>query len=322
VIHQNEEEMPMSAGTVSKERSSRRPSWRQVERMTPFALLAPSVILMALLLGYPLARLLGISFQQFTRTEFFTRETIYSGLDNYVELFTGDFFRVLVRTLVVVVAMVVGTVVIGTAVAVLMEKLGRPMRTLVLVGLLFAWATPPLSATVVWKWMFNSQSGIATWALDAVGVNLRGDNSVLFSATKVLTVVTLIVIWQSIPFVALTLYAGLTQVPRELYEAAEMDGAGFWRSFTSVTVPMLKPIFLLLITLSVIWDFRAFSQVWAFNRGGPDNESLLLGSYSYFASFVQYDFGRGSAVAVVMVLLLFGLTAYYVRQMIRSGEAT
>jgi N,N'-diacetylchitobiose transport system permease protein len=196
------------------------------------------------------------------------------------------------------------------------------MRTLVSVGLLFSWATPPISATVVWKWMFNSQYGIVTWALDQIGINLRGDNSVLFSPIKVLAVVTLIVIWQSIPFVALTLYAGLTQVPRELYEAAAMDGAGFWLCFRRVTVPMLKPVFLLLFTLSVIWDFRVFSQVWAFNRGGPDNESLLLGSYSYFASFVQYDFGRGSAVAVIMVLCLFALTAYYVRQMVRSGEAS
>ena len=142
--------------------------------------------------------------------------------------------------------------------------------------------------------------GIATWALNVVGIDWTGDNSVLFSAPKVLAVVTLIVIWQVIPFVALTLYAGLIQVPKELYEAAEMDGAGAWRC-SKVTVPMLKPIFLLLGTLSIIWDFRVFSQVWAFNRGGPNNESLLIGSYSYFASFIQFDYGRGSAVAVVMV---------------------
>jgi N,N'-diacetylchitobiose transport system permease protein len=312
----------MSAGTVTKQRSSRRPSWRQVERITPYALMTPSVILMALLLGYPLARLVGFSFQQFTRTEFFTRETIYSGFDNYAALLDGEFLKVLTRTLVVVAVMVAGTMLLGTAVALLMQKLGKPMKTLVSVGLLFAWATPPLSAVVVWKWMFNSQTGILTWLLELVGVGLRGDDSILFSATKVLAVIILIVVWQSIPFVALTLYAGLTQVPKELYEAAEMDGAGWWRCFTKVTVPMLKPIFLLLGTLSVIWDFRVFGQVWAFNKGGPNNESLLLGSYSYFASFVQYDFGRGSAVAVVMVLMLIGITAYYVRQMVRSGEAS
>ncbi len=309
----------MSAGTVTKERSSRRPSWRTVEKITPYALLVPSLGIIALLLGYPLVRLVVISFQEFTRKQLFNPDTVFT-LQNYVGLLDARFGWVLVRTLVVLFAMVIGTMVIGTAVAELMKRLSKPVRTVVLVGLLFAWATPPLAATVVWKWMFNSRSGIATWALQFVGVDWSGDNSVLFSAPKVLAVVTMIVIWQSIPFVALTLYAGLTQVPKELYEAAEMDGASAWRCFTQVTVPMLRPIFLLLATLSIIWDFRVFSQVWAFNRGGPDNESLLIGSYSYFASFSQFDYGRGSAVAVVMVLMMIGITAYYVRQMVRAGE--
>ncbi len=309
----------MSAGTVTTRRSSRRPSWRTIEKITPFALLVPSLGLIFLLLGYPLGKLVVISFQEFTRRQLFNPDTVYT-FDNYAKLFDVEFGWVLIRTLVVLLAMVVGTMLLGTAVAVLMQRISKPMRTLVLVGLLFAWATPPLAATVVWKWMFNSRSGIATWALNLVGIDWTGDNSVLFSAPKVLTVVTLIVIWQSIPFVALTLYAGLLQVPKELYEAAEMDGAGAWRCFTKVTVPMLKPIFLLLGTLSIIWDFRVFSQVWAFNRGGPNNESLLIGSYSYFASFSQFDYGRGSAVAVVMVLMMIAITAYYVRQMVRAGE--
>lgn len=313
----------MSAGTVTTSpRLSRRPP-RRFRHSVPYLLLAPSLALMALLLGYPLVRLVNISFQEFTREQFFTRETIYNGVDNYAAILTDpNFIEVLVRTLIVVAAMVTGTIVLGTAIALLLERLGGFMRMLVSIGLLCAWATPAVSATQVWKWMFNSEFGVATWALEFIGINLRGNNSVLFSPVKVLAVVTLVVIWQGIPFVTLTLYAGLTQVPRELYEAAQMDGAGFWLCFTKVTVPMMKPIFLLLITLSVIWDFRAFNQVWVFNRGGPDGGSLLLGSYSYFASFVQYDFGEGAAVAVLMVITLFAITYYYVRQMVRSGEAS
>jgi len=312
----------MSAGTVSTERSSRRPSWRTVETVTPYLLLVPSLLLMVGLLGYPLLQLVLVSFQEFTREQFFTRETIYNGVDNYRAIITPEFGRVLVRTMVTLVAMVAGTMIVGTSIALLLQRLGKFMRTLVSVGMLFAWAMPPLAATVVWKWMFNSQYGFITWLVGFVGIDLRGDNSVLFSGPKVLVAVTLIVIWQAVPFVALTLYAGLTQISRELYEAAEMDGAGFWRCFTQVTVPMLKPVFMLVITLSVIWDFRLFSQVWVFNRGGPNGESLLLGSYSYFASFVQYDFGQGSAVAVITVLILLAVTAYYVRQMVRSGETS
>jgi N,N'-diacetylchitobiose transport system permease protein len=312
----------MSAGTVSVQRSSRRPSWRRAETVTPYLLLIPSLLLMVGLLGYPLLQLVLVSFQEFTREQFFTRETIYNGVDNYRAILTAEFGAVLLRTMITLVAMVVGTIVVGTGIALLLQRLGKFMRTLVSVGMLFAWAMPPLAATVVWKWMFNSQYGFITWLVGFVGVDLRGDNSVLFSGPKVLVAVTLIVIWQAVPFVALTLYAGLTQISRELYEAAEMDGAGFWRCFTQVTVPMLKPVFMLVITLSVIWDFRLFSQVWVFNRGGPNGESLLLGSYSYFASFVQYDFGQGAAVAVITVLLLLAVTAYYVRQMVRAGETS
>jgi N,N'-diacetylchitobiose transport system permease protein len=218
--------------------------------------------------------------------------------------------------------MVVGTMVLGTLVALLLEKLNPLMRSIVSIGLLFAWATPSVSATTVWKWMFNSQYGLITWLLEFIGVSLRGDNSILFSGTKVLTAVTIVVIWQGIPFVTLTLYAGLTQVPKELYEAAELDGAGAWLCFRLVTLPMLKPIFILLTTLSVIWDFRAFNQVWVFNQGGPNGESLLLGSYSYFASFRQFDYGYGAAIAVVMVASLFLITYYYIRQMVRAGETS
>ena len=312
----------MSVGTYQRPRTSRRRPRRWTPGGVPYALLGPSLVLMALLLGYPLIRLVLISFQKFGREQFFTRQTVWNGLANYRAILTDDqFIAVAARTLVVTGAMVTGTMVIGTLVALLMERIGRLMRTVVAIGLLFAWATPPVSATQVWKWMFNSQYGVATWFLGLFGVDLRGSNSVLFSPVKVLIVVTVIVIWQAVPFVALTLYAGLTQVPRELSEAARMDGASFRQLFTQVTFPRMRPVFLLLTTLSVIWDSRVFNQVWVFNRGGPDNQTFLLGSYSYFASFVQFDFGQGAAVAVIMVLLLFLVTIYYVRQMVRAGEA-
>jgi N,N'-diacetylchitobiose transport system permease protein len=318
----------MSAGTVPTTRSSRRSSAPRPAEVTKknraaYTLLFPSILLMGVLLGYPMYRLVDISLQEFTRRQLFTRTTVYNGIENYSRLLTDDnFITITIRTLIVVVAMVVGTMVLGTLIALMLEKLHPFMRSLVSIGLLFAWATPSVSATQVWKWMFNSQYGIITWLLELVGISLRGDDSILLSGTKVLTAVVIIVIWQGIPFVTLTLYAGLTQVPKELYEAAEMDGAGFWTRFGRVTYPMLKPIFLLLITLSIIWDFRAFNQVWVFNQGGPNQESLLLGSYSYYASFVQYDFGYGAAIAIVMVVGLFALTYVYIRQMVRAGEAS
>ncbi|MCW2503446.1 MAG: hypothetical protein JWO79_1730 [Actinomycetia bacterium] len=319
----------MSAGTVTTSRSSRRALARQVgqvrkQNKAAYLLLAPSIIAMVVLLGYPLYRLVDISFQEYTLRELFARTTVYNGIDDYRKLFANGstFPTIALRTVIVVVAMVIGTMVIGTLVALMLERLKPFMRSVVSIGLLTSWATPSVSATQIWKWMFDSEAGILTWVLSLVGVDLKGDHSILLSGPAILAVVVVVVIWGAIPFVTLTLYAGLTQVPKELYEAAELDGAGFWLKFRGVTLPMLRPIFLLLTTMSVIWDFRTFNQVWVFNHGGPNQSSLLLGSYSYYASFVEHDFGYGAAIAIVMVLGMFAITFYYIRQMVRGGEAS
>lgn len=290
----------------------------------PYLLAAPSLVVMAFLLGIPLLKLIQTSFQRFTRREFFNPDEIVSvGLENYKAILTDDSFLTVVwRTLIVTAIMVALTMLLGTLIALLLERLGMVWRTLVGLAMLVAWATPAVSATQVWKWMLNSQSGILTWLLEQIGVDLRGNNAVLFDAHKVLAVIIVIIVWQAVPFVALTLFAGLTQVPRELYEAAKIDGASAWKTFWNVTFPMMRPIFVLLTTLSIIWDFRVFTQVWTFNRGGPEQGSLLLGAYSYFAAFDQKNFGQGAAVAVIMVLITLAVTAYYVRQLVRSGETS
>jgi N,N'-diacetylchitobiose transport system permease protein len=128
------------------------------------------------------------------------------------------------------------------------------------------------------------------------------------------------VVWQAIPFVALTLYAGLTTIPDEVNEAARIDGAGSWRSFFSVTAPMLKPLFLILTSLSVIWDLKVFTQVYVITRGGPDRKTLLINIYTYTEGFGASRFGLASAAAVIMVILTLALTLWYVRSMIRVGE--
>ena len=132
--------------------------------------------------------------------------------------------------------------------------------------------------------------------------------------------IILCVVWQAIPFVALTLYAGLTTVPDEVLEAARIDGAGAWRAFWSVTAPMLKPVFLILTSLSVIWDLKVFTQVYVLTRGGPDRSTLLINLYTYTLGFGASRFGLASAAAVIMVLLTLLVTIWYVRSMLRVGE--
>ena len=129
---------------------------------------------------------------------------------------------------------------------------------------------------------------------------------------------SLVVVWGALPFVAITVHAGLTQVPAELEEAARVDGAGPWQVFRHITFPVLKPIFLILATLSTIWDFKVFTQIWVMLNQRPSREYFLLGIWSYSESFGVTRYGKGAAIAVVMVLLLLGLTFFYVRQMLKA----
>jgi len=130
-------------------------------------------------------------------------------------------------------------------------------------------------------------------------------------------VITVIVVWGAIPFLALMLYAGLTQVPRELIEAAEIDGARSWQVFSLITVPILRPLFLILLSLSTIWDFQVFNQVWVLLNQRPSKDYFLISIYSFQESFRVSQYGLGSAAAVVMVVILMVVTFFYVWQTVR-----
>lgn len=127
-------------------------------------------------------------------------------------------------------------------------------------------------------------------------------------------------VWQAVPFIALTLYAALTQMPVELPEAARLDGAGEWRVWRSITLPFLRPTLLLVTIMSVIWDFNVFNQIWLVSAGGPDNATSTLGIFAYKTAFVSFRIGQGAALSVITTAILLGITAVYIRNLLRSGE--
>ena len=116
----------------------------------------------------------------------------------------------------------------------------------------------------------------------------------------------------------ITVYAGLTQVSRELVEAAAIDGAGAFRTFRDITLPILKPIFVILASLSVIWNFQVFTQVWIIRNARPEEDYFLMSVYSFVESF-KSEYGYGSAIVVITVLTLLAVTFVYIRQMVRIG---
>jgi N,N'-diacetylchitobiose transport system permease protein len=133
-------------------------------------------------------------------------------------------------------------------------------------------------------------------------------------------VIISLIVWGAIPFVAIMVYAGLSQVPAELLEAAEIDGARRWRVFKDITFPLLLPIFVILTSLSIIWDFQVFNQVWLMRGSEPEESYWLMSVYSFIEAFKLGEYGFGAAIAVVMVGIMFLATLVYLRQMIRAGE--
>jgi N,N'-diacetylchitobiose transport system permease protein len=282
----------------------------------PYLLLSPAVIALALMLGFPLLRLVTLALQNFGLKQQFGAPAKWVGLKNFRTILSdSEFWTVLRRTVVFCAVNVVLTMAIGMAVALLLNALGKKMRLLTMIGLMLAWSMPALTATVIWQWIFDTQYGIANWLLGRQG------ESWLSNPLTFYFVATIIVVWMGVPFIAFTLYAGLTTIPGEMMEAASIDGATPTQRFRDIVVPSLKPILLILTSLSVLWDFRVFTQVYVLQRaGGINRDTNLLGVYAYRISIGSSHFDRGAAVAIVMVLITVLMTLFYLRSMVRQEE--
>ena len=289
---------------------------RRRVRPLPYLLLLPAIAALVLMLGYPIVRLFTLSLQQFGLKQQFGAAADWVGLKNFrTILHDAEFWAVLRRTVLFCAVNVVLTMALGMAIALLLKRLGKRMRLLTMVGLMLAWSMPALTSTVIWQWIFDTQYGIANWALGRQG------ESWLSNPLTFYFVATIIVVWMGIPFVAFTLYAGLTQIPEETMEAAAIDGARPWQRFRDIVVPALKPILLILTSLSVLWDFRVFTQVYVLQRaGGITRDTNLLGVYAYRISIGANQFDKGAAVAVVMVFITVLMTMFYLRSMTRLEE--
>ncbi|MCX4589343.1 sugar ABC transporter permease [Streptomyces sp. NBC_01549] len=288
----------------------------------PWALLAPCLLILALVMGYPLVRLVTLSFQKFGQSQLWGFQPAESvGFDNFSKVLgDSEFWTVVVRTIVFAVGSVVFTMVLGMLIALLLQRVSGWVKTLINIALVATWGMPIIVATTVFKWLFDSDYGILNALLSKLpGVDMVGHNW-FASGPQGLAVIMLLVVWGAVPFVVITLSAGLTQVPSELEEAARLDGAGAWGVFRYVTLPILKPIVVMLTTLSVIWDMGVFPQVFVMRGGHPEAEFQLLTTYSYDRAFVVNDYAQGSAIALLTVVLLLGVVAVYMRQMLKIGE--
>ena len=313
---------PDGAG-VPPVRGARSSRPRRRGGLTPYALLTPALIVLALIVGWPLVQLVITSFQEFGRAQVFGAPPAWVWFENYADVLADPVFHaVLARTVVFAAACVVTTMVIGTLIALMMARLPKAFRLLLSIGMLLAWAMPALTATVVWGWMFDTAYGVVNHVLAGwFGLEEYAQHSWLIDPLSFFLVAGLIIVWGAVPFVAFTLYAGLSQVPDEVLEAAQLDGAGGFARFRLIVFPYLKPIFLVVTILQLIWDLKVFTQIFALQDiGGIRALTSTLGVYIYQTSIAGGDFGHGGAIAVITAVLLMSISIFYIRHLTKQEE--
>jgi N,N'-diacetylchitobiose transport system permease protein len=296
-------------------RRRRRVSW------TPYALVLPVVVAIGVVLGYPIVKLVSLSFQKYGLFELIQHKGVSVGLKNYGSILHDHvFWETVFRTVIFTVVNVTLTIVLGTLMALLLVRVSKVIRLMLMSGLVLVWAMPPVVAVQVWYWMTNFENGVVTYLLSQLHL-VSAEHDWYGTPVSQLAMVTLLIVWGALPFVVITVYAGLAQVPDELVEAAQIDGAGPLRIFRDVTFPVLKPILLIVTSLSIIWDFGVFAQPYLLiGASHLDATNYLMGVYVFIEGYGKHDFGRGAAISLLMLLMVALLSVVYVRQMVRAGN--
>nr|WP_188267323.1 MULTISPECIES: sugar ABC transporter permease [unclassified Streptomyces] len=290
---------------------------RRTSAWTPWLYLLPALVVLGGLLVYPVYQLGLISFLEYTQAQVSGgAPTTFKGFGNYTTLFSDpQFWQVLLATVVFAAACVLTTLGVGCALAVLLTRVRALPRFVLMMAALGAWATPAITGSTVWVFLFDPDFGPVNRLLGL------GDHSWTYGRYSAFALVLMEVVWCSFPFVMVTVYAGIKAIPTEVLEAAALDGASQWRIWRTIMAPMLRPILVVVTIQSIIWDFKVFTQIYVMtNGGGIAGQNLVLNVYAYQKAFASSQYSLGSAIGVVMLLILLAVTLVYLRLLRRQGE--
>jgi N,N'-diacetylchitobiose transport system permease protein len=296
-------------------------------RLAPYLLLLPSAAVIGALVLWPTVQIAAFSFQNYgLQQEIGAAPTQWVGFANYSQILHDPEFWLSLRLSVLSAAVMVPlTLIVGTLVGLLLSRLGPRMAAFVSSVSVLAWATPAVSASVIFVWLATPDGGVVDWFLTKVPPWLGGGAhwagfSWTNAALPAYTLATALVVWTSFPFIAIAVLAGLRTIPAELFESARVDGAGPWQVFRQVTYPLLRPIFQVLFLLSVIWDFGVFTQVFIIIGELGQRDEYNLGIYEYATAFtLPPAYGVASALAFILTIILLIITVGYVRASVREG---
>ncbi len=264
---------------------------------------APAVVLLGLVTVYPLVSVLYLSFQ---RRLLIFDITKFIGLDNYRFLLSdGRFWNALGNTVYFTAVSVALELLLGLAFALLLNRNFR-FKGLVTAAVLVPWAIPTVVSARMWEWIYNTDFGVLNYLL-GVKINWLGSPFWALNAAVFMDV------WKTTPFAAILLLAGLKVIPRDLYRAARIDGAGAWQLFIKITLPLLMPVIVVVLIFRTLDAFRVFDAVYVLTGGGPANTTETLSIYAYKVLFQTLQFGYGATLSVVMFLCTSAITLLYIR---------
>jgi multiple sugar transport system permease protein len=283
------------------------------EALVAYSLVSPAAFLMIVLLAYPFVLAVYISLTDRVLGE----PGRFIGLDNFVKLVGDSLFRQTVwNSFVYTAATVAVKMVLGVVLALLLNQ-AMPARNIVRAALLLPWIVPTSLSVLTWLWMFDSLFSVVNYLLLGAGLISR---KIPWLGDPVWAMVSVVIVnvWRGLPFFAVSFLAGLMTIPRELYEAAETDGAGGLRQFRHITFPFLQPIVAVVVLFSTIWTFADFQIIYVLTHGGPINGTQIFATMAYDVALVAGRIGEGSAIALFMFPALLAVVVVMLKQLRRE----
>ncbi|HEX8917362.1 MAG TPA: sugar ABC transporter permease [Chloroflexota bacterium] len=289
-------------------RAERLARWRDVQ--FGWFLVLPSLALVVVVVLYPLAYSLWISLHSYTLTR--RGEFQFIGLTNYTDFLTSPrFWGVISTTTLFTVISVFFTLVLGIGVALVLNQsfVGRRLvRSLILLP----WVLPTVVVGTTWLWIYNGNYGALNGLLLQLGL-ITDYRTWLGDPGLALYMVIAVKVWKEVPFVALILLASLQGIPRNLYEAARIDGASTVVAFRRITLPLLKPGLLVVSVLQTMWAFRVFDIIFPLTGGGPADKTMVVAYLTYHETFKGLRFGSGAALSYIVTLIIMGIALLYIK---------
>ncbi|MCE2657872.1 MAG: carbohydrate ABC transporter permease [Rubrivivax sp.] len=290
------------------------------EKTLGLLLLTPAFVLLLLIVVYPIGKLLYNSFFDLRLSG--AGGARFVGLENYALVLTDkDFWNATRNTVLITLITVPGALVVGLGLALLanlpFQRYRLPMWP-VRLALLLPWALPLSFAGLIFAWFFHTEYGVVNDVLRRLG---RSEQTMwLLSPSWAFAAICLTIIWKTSSFMALILLAGLQMIPKSLYEAAEVDGAGRWQQFWQITVPMLMPSIIVALIFRTITALQTFDIPYTMTKGGPGNSTETLAMLIHKTTIDYLDVGYGSTLAVCMFALSLVVTGFYIRRIGRSAS--